>query len=195
MQINQDAILVKFLKSESVQRKVSTRLYTKVEKAKEALLEEFDSSPVTKEIEAGPDLAESQILPGGYGNLFSFLGFERGTDPITPVRQLLDKIYMVRKPVIMERYWKFTIRTPSETDFEREAPMTWESGRSWVEAVTHGLSGFSHYMFSLKEGRFKGSRSSTGTQVKANLRSTAEYFAGVGYVIGMLGRFKRKFNK
>ena len=43
---------------------------------KESLLvNEFESHPVTQEIQDGPSKESSDILPGGYGNLYAFLGF------------------------------------------------------------------------------------------------------------------------
>jgi hypothetical protein len=190
--INSEAILVKCLKSQGIQRQIQRALAEKVEVAKEELLHEFEESPVTQEILEGPDAPSSKVLPSGYGNLFSFLGFKEGTDPITPVRELIEKIGLTGRPEVRSRSWIFKIRIPSEDDIEKASPMEWESGRSWISAVTRGLSGFSHYLNSLRR---RLGRSTGGIETKTAVRPGGEYFAGTPYLIGMLGRFKRRFTR
>jgi hypothetical protein len=46
--INSEAILVKCLKSQGIQRQIQRALAEKVELAKEELLHEFEESPVTQ---------------------------------------------------------------------------------------------------------------------------------------------------
>ncbi len=187
--INHNVLLAKILKSEQTQKQAFEFLNEKVERAKDELLTEFNQSPVTQELEAGED-ASSLVLPQGYGNLFGFLGFDAGREPIGPVREELEKIEITsRKPQVSGRTWVFRIIFPSEEDLEKVSKMDWESGRSWINAVTKGLSGFSHFLSSLKR---RLGRSGGGVQVESDLRSSGEYFAGTPYVIGMLGRFKRK---
>jgi len=188
---NEEVLLAKFLKSETVQRKASALVNEKVQKAKQELIQEFNESEVTQEIEAGPDVSDSKVLPGGYGNLFSFLGFREGREPIPPLREELEKISVNRKPEITSRKWIFKIRAPSEDDIERVTPMDWESGRSWVNAVTKGLSGFSYFLNKLSKAI---GRSGGGIQTKTPVRSGGQFFRGTPYIIGMLGRFKRKIN-
>lgn len=188
---NESAILAKFLKSETVQKRASAALKTKVGKAKQELIDEFNDSPVTQELEAGPDVTESKVLPSGYGNLFSFLGFNDNRDPVAPVREQLEKISIAGRPRVTDRKWIFSIKAPSTDDLERISPMDWETGRSWISAVTKGLSGFSHYLQSLSR---KLGRSTGGEQVKPEVRP-GEYFAGTPYIIGMIGRFRRKFQR
>ena len=43
--------------------------------AHKKLLNEFETHPVTREIEGGPDATNTSGTLGGSGNLFSFLGF------------------------------------------------------------------------------------------------------------------------
>lgn len=190
--VNTKSILAKVLAAEKTKLAALRQVQEKFDRAKSELLTEFETSPVTQEIDQGPELTTSSVLPGGYGNLYSFLGFIAGSNPTGPVRQLLNNIRLVKKPTMGEDAWVFRINIPDKADFDDASPMTWEAGRSWIDAVTHGLGTFSHYMFSLTNNRFTRSKSGTAVQVSTNLRGTAAYFTGVGYVIGMLGRFKRK---
>ena len=190
--INSRSILAKVLAADKTRQAALQKVQARFNAAKAELITEFEESPVTQELDAGPALEDSRVLPGGYGNLFSFLGFMQGSKPTQPVRELLDRIRLIQKPTLEEDRWVFRIRVPDKEDLDNASPMVWEAGRSWIDAVTYGIGTFSHYMFSLTQNRFKNSHSTTAVQVKPNLRGTAAYFSGVGYVIGMLGRFKRK---
>lgn len=189
IEFDNNAILAKMLKSEGIQKQAYALVADKVAEEKRVLIDSFLDSDVTKEIQAGPDVAPSKILPYGYGNLFSFLGFEEGSDPIAPVVDELNKISVTQKPIVTSRTWQFKIRVPSEDDIEHASPMHWETGRSWIDAITRGLSGFSHYLHSLTKRR---GRSSGGIQTEEPIRPGGEYFGGTSYLIGMLGKFKRK---
>lgn len=190
--INHDTILKKVLKSSRTQAIAFARLQAKVAAAKEELINDFDGHPVTQELLAGPFKDGSEVLPYGYGNLFSFLGFETEQNPTEPVRKLLERIHLLKAPRSSRNAWTFIVRIPSQEDIDKASPMNWESGRSWVNAVEKGIGTFSHYMFNLKAGRFNNSRSQTAIQVGPNLRNTSAYFAGRGYILGMLKRFQKK---
>lgn len=193
--INVSSITAKVVKAKKTQAVVFNTLNSRVLTAKNNLIEEFDTHPVTQEILAGPDVQPSTILPFGYGNLFSFLGFEKESSPVQQVRLLLEKIHLIKKPAVGKTYLGFKLITPSNEDVEKESPMAWESGRSWIHAITYGIGTFSHYVFSTMSGRYKKSRSGTAIQVKGYIPSRGEYLTGTSYLFGMLGRFRRKFKK
>ena len=52
---------------------------------KRNLINEFESHPVTVEISGGVNAKNSSGTLGGKGNLFRFIGFEAGSDPISPI--------------------------------------------------------------------------------------------------------------
>ena len=56
------------------------RIEKKLQQQVGNLLAAFEEHPVTKEIDAGPGSNNSSGTLGGYGNLFTFIGFERGQD-------------------------------------------------------------------------------------------------------------------
>jgi hypothetical protein len=192
--INMESILMKISKSSRVQAKVADIAERRIETAKKELLNDFNTNNVTQEIEGGADLAKSKVLPMGYGNLFSFLGFKEGREPTTPVRQKLEAIRIIKKPRIVNNYWVFKILVPSKEELEQVSRMDWESGRSWLNAVTKGLSGFSHYIFSLSRniGRSGHGIQAANSKVTSDVRSGSEYFGGTSYVFGMLSNFVRK---
>ena len=51
--------------------------------------------PVTQEIESGPNGYNQSGTLGGYGNLFSYIGFEEGMSPTEPLRRVLKKILKI----------------------------------------------------------------------------------------------------
>jgi len=191
---DKNTIKTKILKAHKTQKEAFNKVENKVREAKTELLKEFNENPITQEIEKGPKLPHSEILPEGYGNLFSFFGFDENFEPIEPIRQQLESIHLDKKIEIEKNKYTFTIKTPSTEDLEEKAPLRWDT-RSWISAVTYGIGRFSHYMFSLTLGRFKKSYSGTAVEVKPDLGETQSYLRGRAYVIGFLGKFKRKFQR
>ena len=57
---------------------------------KERMIQEFLNHNVTKEINLGPNAENISGTLSGYGNLFSFIGFEKGDDPIKPILDILE---------------------------------------------------------------------------------------------------------
>jgi len=90
--INLNQINKKVAKSKSFQKKISKKIDTLVQKEKQKLIAEFNAHPVTKEIEAGPTASNSSGTLGGYGNLFSFIGFRSGSQPVAPLRELISTV-------------------------------------------------------------------------------------------------------
>ena len=63
--------------------------------------------------------------------------------------------------------------------------MPWESGRSWVNGIERGISGFSFYLFK----KFKGSRSGTGLQSKSEVNSLS--FKPTKYLSKIIDNFTK----
>src|SRR6266404_8505778 len=137
------SISAKVIKSRGAQGKLAHKLEVRVNEAKQELLREFNESEITKEIEAGPNEPKSAVLPGGYGNLFSFLGFEENSHPTEPIREKLESIELNPTPQIEGNRLVFKISVPTVDELEEKAPLKWEP-RSWISAVTYGIGTFSH---------------------------------------------------
>ena len=88
--------------SKSIKKQIHTKIIKKeivdiskkAQQLKQLMIDEFNSHPVTVEIKAGPYAGNySDTLVGvAQGNLFSFIGFEEGYDPIAPILQVLNNI-------------------------------------------------------------------------------------------------------
>jgi len=59
------------------------------EKIKTKMIAEFLAHPVTREIEGGINASNVSGTLGGITNLYSFIGFNAGSNPIDPIEDLL----------------------------------------------------------------------------------------------------------
>ena len=161
---------------------------SKLDTEKDILLDNFEMHPVTKEIVAGPSAQNISGTLAGYGNLFSFIGFSESSNPVSPVRKMLRqmvKIREIRKAAGNNAKMNIKIQVPEIEDFRDIAPMPWEPGRSWVEAIERGISGFSYYINSNRPS----SRSGKGIQTDKKIRVLA--YKNVKYMSEII----RNFNK
>ena len=161
------------------------------------MVSEYNTHPVTKEIQAGPHSKNISNTLGGYGNLFSFIGFtDKKMDPTEPVRRLIlkDSFLHRSRPIIRSiksgQSYEFTFRAtlPSKDDISKVSRMPWESGRSWVFAVESGISGLGHYIY---RNYIKSSRSKKAIQSK-NKYMPGMVYRPVSYVSAILNKFKKK---
>ena len=192
--INLKSIGKKVARNKSFQNKVAKKINSFVESEKEKLIAEFNAHPITKEIEDGPNSSNSSGTLGGYGNLFSFIGFRSGTQPIAPLRQLIStviktngiakNIKLKEKDVEMQ----YNVSIPSRKKIQAVTPMTWEGG-SWVDGVEMGMSNFSFYMYK----KFSEGRSGWGLQADHELRMAI--FQPKAYVTEILNNFNTNLRK
>ena len=162
---------------------------TAFQKKKNRMISEFLNHPVTKEIEMGINAKNiSGTLSGGSGNLFSFIGFESGYDPIAPIEEVLlrtdFKLVKVTKKQI-----EFSVFLPEPRDIFAATPMPWASGRSWAKGIETGISGLGYYL--LKES--KTSRSGLGIQSPRKVRKKSR-FKNTQYITAFIRRYEKEFS-
>jgi hypothetical protein len=153
------------------------------------LLGDFESHPVTQEIEGGPDAGNKSGTLGGYGNLFSFIGFEAGSDPVSPIRSLLARSIKIKsfrkKRNVLGFVLKFTV--PTIEEINSVSPMPW-STESWAEAVERGMSGLGQYLYSDSKS-YNVSRSGPAVQLDFDLNGRSKgRSAAIDYMSGILSR-------
>jgi hypothetical protein len=171
------------------------RIEKKLQQQVGNLLAAFEEHPVTKEIDAGPGSNNSSGTLGGYGNLFTFIGFERGQDPISPIRSLLAKSIKVvsirKKRNVLGLTLKFTV--PTEEEIAAVSPLPWATG-SWVEAVERGMSGVGRYLYSKNTGRFTTSRSGQAIEASVDVRGSGSS-TPVTYITGLLAKMLKDIER
>lgn len=171
----------KELKSQLV---LKSRAYGEV--IKRQLIKEFLSHPITKELQAGPLAKNTSGTLGGLTNLFVFIGFEDGYDPIGPILSRLESIIFTFSGftsggVIM------SVSLPDPKEIFDITPMPWASGRSWAKGIESGISGLGYLL--AKRG-IDSSRSGGAIQSKSQLRSGVK-FKNTQYISAILNKYKK----
>lgn len=138
------------------------------------LMSDFDSHPVTRELESGASAANlTNTLSGG--NLFGFIGFTAGSKPIQSIRARLNSTSILIKHRKMSSYgfiWTYTVTSPSLRDLYKLCPMPWAQGASWLQELEgRGIPNLGQYMHkdmsSSRSGAgFQNSNLPTGGRVK-----------------------------
>ena len=159
------------------------------------MVEEFDDHPVSQEIWGGNSAENSSGTLGGYGNLFSFIGFNEGTDPISPLSLILrKKITHIIKRTDDRGGYLVTINIPSKEDLHDKAQVDWMGGRSWIDGIEHGIAGLNKFLYDEDE-RFGGrSLSGTGIQSRHDIRNGVRY-KNVPYVSKILNDFRKRLTR
>lgn len=165
--INKKLLEQEILSSGITKKLVLEKVQEEILKNKELFIEEFNTHPVTQEIRNGPTAGNSSGTLGGYGNLFSFIGFTKGADPISPIINLINKI-RATDISFSRNMFNIKILVPSKSEFSSVSTMPWENGRSWLLDIEKGISGLGAYLYR----KYTKSRSGYGLQSDINYRST-----------------------
>lgn len=164
---------------------------SKVYSAKTSFLNEFNSHIVTREIDSGESSSNISGTLGGYGNLFSFIGFNAGSNPTQAVRDLIEKIRIIKSSYFKVTkdgsIFTFKVSVPSMSKFENDTQMPWLSGRSWLLSIEKGISGFGYFISKSLLGRSLG-----GIQSDEKIRSGS--YSGTSYFTKMYSNFLRRIN-
>jgi len=182
--------LASFIVKETMKQnksKFQTQVTKAFEKIKREMILQFMNHPVTREILGGPDASNESGTLDGYGNLFSFIGFNKGDDPIEAILDLLNNSE-IRSSNTSNSGIMFTISIPSKQAIFAATPLPWASGRSWSEAIERGISGLGYY---LNRENLNNSNSGTGIQVKSNLRKGK--YKPVKYISALITEYTKKF--
>jgi hypothetical protein len=151
------------------------------------MVKNFLSLGVTKEILGGPMAQNTSGTLGGYGNLFSFIGFPEGSRPIDPIVGLLQQTSYRFTNLTPRGTMEITITLPSTADIFRATPLPWAPGISWAQRIEVGLSGLGMYM-----DKPKG-RSGGGVQASKKIRTGR--FSNSPYISAFLKEWQSKFLK
>ena len=172
--LNIKSISRKVINSKKREQEMHKRAEMKLQNAKNIMINEFESHPVSVEIAGGSGASNSSRTLGGYGNLFTFIGFPAGARPIAKIADLIRRqTYLLKRGPrgkasgrnVVKNY-RINYMDEGEIADTEAARMPWESG-SWINAIEQGMSSFSYYMYK----NFEGSRSRKGLQAKKGGKS------------------------
>jgi hypothetical protein len=168
---------------------VKTAVRDEFRKIKREIIQEFDEHLVTREIEAGPNAENISRTLGGRGNLFSFIGFNKGDKPTLPIRQAFEDMTLTSTIVRRNGSSESQILYPSKDDIFKVTPMPWAEGRSWAAGIEEGISNLGQFL----QKSTPDSRSGAGIQSK-NQVSQAQ-FSKTPYVSEILKSLERKIQE
>jgi hypothetical protein len=160
----------------------------KLQQKQERLVKNFKTNKITVELKAGPTASNTSGVLGGYGNLFSFIGFDAGTDPTDVIEKIFEQKFRFRvRRINKTGKYKITFFIPSIEEIYALTPMPWASGSSWVDGIEKGMSNVGSYLYSSRG--FGQSRAGTGLQAKN--KSSGVTFRNTPYITRLLNNFKR----
>ena len=162
-------------------------LEKKVKEMIDEMTRDFLALPITKEILGGKNSSNISGTLGGYGNLFSFIGFPEGSRPIDPIMRLFGQITYRLTGLTPRGTMKLTVTMPSPADIFRATPLPWAPGISWAQRIEVGLSGLGMYMDK------SAGRSGGGIQTSSPLRKGR--FSNSPYISSFLKEWQKKFLK
>ena len=154
--------------SKSMRTLLEQTVEARVEKSKKEMANDFANHPVTKELDNGPSSSNISNTLGGYGNLFSFIGFNSQEQPVTQIKNELQKPVKIkaRKSIFSNGRFKVETNIPTQESLEDSGKIPWSTGLSWIKGIEEGISGLGFFIFK-KDGGLS-SRSKTGVQTKAD---------------------------
>lgn len=160
-----------------------------IDRAKKEMVKDFLNLSITREILAGPGSSNISGTLGGYGNLFSFIGFGLGDSPIDPIVVLLNQTTYRFTNLSTRGKIKLIITLPSPQDIFAVTPLPWAPGISWAQRIERGLSGLGQYL----NKSSNNSRSGAGIQTPNTIRSGG--FSNSPYVSSFINKWNKKFLK
>ena len=168
------------------QKSVKSLIEDQFEKIKDKYIDEFLNHPVTQEIKGGISASNISGTLNNITNLYSFIGFDEGTDPIEPIEQLLEKsnYRIMYNSNSGESTVIFDI--PTAAQIFAITPMPWAVGRSWARGIETGISGLGYYL-----KKVKNSRSGLGIQSTIEQVRTGVSFKNTKYISDLINRFSK----
>lgn len=172
------------------QKSVKSLIEDQFEKIKDKYIDEFLNHPVTQEIRGGISASNISGTLNNITNLYSFIGFDEGTDPIEPIEQLLEKsnYRIMYNSNSGESTVIFDI--PTAAQIFAITPMPWAVGRSWARGIETGISGLGYYL-----KKVKNSRSGLGIQSTIEQVRTGASFKNTKYISDLINRFSKELKE
>ena len=135
------------LKGRPIARK---KAYDLFRRARLKMLRKFNTHLITLEIEAGPSF-QSKNISGtldGYGNLFSYLGFPRGSKPTEAVREVLESqtIWVGNPTFNSKKQWLFKYLYPTRKDVLNATNDAVPWGVNWIDIIEKGAPNLQFYL-------------------------------------------------
>jgi hypothetical protein len=155
---------------------------------KNEMIKEFLTDPVTIELLEGSGASNISGTLGGISNLFAFIGFNSGEQPISPILNMLEGTQIIYKQEVKQRGIgvEFEVSLPTAEDIIMVTPLPWASGRSWAEGIERGLSGLG-YLLRKSDGR-------SGAAIQSRVKKVRSgRFQNRPYISSLIKRYRKRF--
>jgi hypothetical protein len=155
---------------------------------KNEMIKEFLTDPVTIELLEGSGASNISGTLGGISNLFAFIGFNSGEQPISPILNILEGTQIIYKQEVKQRGIgvEFEVSLPTAEDIFMVTPLPWASGRSWAEGIERGLSGLG-YLLRKSDGR-------SGAAIQSRVKKVRSgRFQNRPYISSLIKRYRKRF--
>mgnify|MGYP003133429180 CR=1 FL=1 len=157
------------------------------QKKKNQMIAEFLNHPISLELKGGISANNISGTLGGVTNLFSFIGFDSGYDPIDPIVEILETTIFQMTSFSGNKI-NYIVELPVKEEIFANTPLPYISGRSWAKGIETGISGLGYY---LKKSS-NVSRSGLGIQSK-NLVRKGVKFRNTKYISSFLKKYEKEF--
>ena len=157
------------------------------QKKKNQMIAEFLNHPVSLELKGGISANNISGTLGGVTNLFSFIGFDSGYDPIDPIVEILQKT-IFQMTSFSKNKINYIVELPTKEQIFEVTPLPYASGRSWAKGIESGISGLGYYL----KKRSNVSRSGFGIQSKNQVRKGVK-FRNTKYISSLLKKYEKEF--
>jgi len=172
----------------ALRRDFEKEINKKFKDLKNEMIKEFLTDPVTIELLEGAGASNISGTLGGISNLFAFIGFNSGEQPISPILNMLEGTQIIYKQEIKQRGIgvEFEVSLPTAEDIFMVTPLPWASGRSWAEGIERGLSGLG-YLLRKSDGR-------SGAAIQSRVkRVRSGRFQNRPYISSLIKRYRKRF--
>lgn len=172
----------------ALRRDFEKEINKKFKDLKNEMIKEFLTDPVTIELLEGAGASNISGTLGGISNLFAFIGFNSGEQPISPILKMLEGTQIIYKQEIKQRGIgvEFEVSFPTAEDIFMVTPLPWASGRSWAEGIERGLSGLG-YLLRKSDGR-------SGAAIQSRVkRVRSGRFQNRPYISSLIKRYRKRF--
>ena len=163
----------------------------KFKKIKSEMMKEFLLLPVTQELLQGPDGPNISGTLGGVTNLFAFIGFDKGDQPVTPIIQLLENTSIQFNKQLRENNKlgiSYNVNLPTAEEIFAITPMPWAIGRSWAKGIETGISGLGYLLR-------KNSRGRSGSAIQSRVKVRGGKFKNTAYISAFINKYRKKFRE
>jgi hypothetical protein len=158
---------------------------------KSEMVKEFLQLPVTQELMQGPNAPNISGTLGGITNLFAFIGFDKGDQPVTPIIQLLENTSIQFNKELKQAGnigISYNVNLPTAEQIFALTPMPWAVGRSWAKGIETGISGLGYLLR-------KNSRGRSGSAIQSRVKVRGGRFKNTAYISSFINKYKKKFRE